>query len=236
MSRIESLIVSLFIAVLVPVLLFFAAWWLSVGVVPDSWIPICAFGGLILGIVLDAIFLRAWVAGAYRMNVLQLSILYLYVSVVTYTVFMGVPVFNLVPGIIAGIYAGRRLRHSTAGGEVPEDDGSASAETPSEPGTARGASAVEREAVRRGIRGTGLFTAAVVACASAVTAFLVLREPTIGSELEHMFALKFTITRPIMIALIGVGAPALVLAQYWLTAKAARIAYGARGNVERPTR
>ena len=214
MDRLESFVISSFIAVLVPVCLFVAAWWLGVGIVPERWIPVCAFGGLGLGAMLDVFFLRIWAARAYSMNVMQLVALYLYVSVVTYAVCMGVALFNLVPGIVAGIYAGRRLRHSAAGQEP----------------------AAARDRAARGIRRTALFTASVIAGAAAFSAFLVLRERTIGAELEQMFDLKFKVTRPMIVAIVAIGWPVIVLAQYWCTTKAAVIAYGKHEDIEQRSR
>ena len=214
MDRLESFVISSFIAVLVPVCLFVAAWWLSVGIVPERLILACAFAGLCLGVLLDVFFLRIWAARAYSMNVMQLAVLYLYVSVVTYAVCMGVALFNLVPGIVAGIYVGRRLRHSTAGREP----------------------AAARDQAARGIKRTALFTASVIACTAAFSSFLALRERTIGAELERMFDLKFTVTRPMIAALVAIGWPVLVLAQYWCTTKAAVIAYGTHEDIEQRCR
>ncbi|MCX5753964.1 MAG: hypothetical protein NTW97_10055 [Candidatus Krumholzibacteria bacterium] len=200
MGRLESRVVGAFIAVLMPVCCFFAAWWLGVGVVPERYVPYGAFGGLLLGVVLDALFLRRWTARAYEMRLPSLMFLYVFVSVVTYAVFMGTSVFNLVCGIVAGAYMGRRLLHAGAAGEE----------------------------ARTVIRRTGSFAAAVIACAAGFSAYLALRDPFAGSDLEHMFHLKFAVTRPTIVALVAAGWPVLVLCQYWLATKAAYTAYGGR--------
>jgi hypothetical protein len=205
MGALESRIVGAFIAVLVPMCLFFAAWWSVIGVVSERYLPVCALGGLLLGIVLDAFFLRRWTAHAYEMRLLPLMFLYVFVSVVTYAVFMGTVVLNLIPGIVAGAYMGRRLFHAGVAGEQA------------------------RTAVRR----TGSFAAFVIACAAGFSAYLVLRHPFAGSDLERMFLLKFTVTRFMIIALVAAGWPALVLCQYGLATKAARIAYGGCSHVAR---
>jgi hypothetical protein len=205
MGKLESNIVGAFIAILVPVCCFFAAWWLGVGVVPERYILFCAFGGLFLGVVLDALFLRRWTARAYGMPLLPLMLLYIHVSVITYAVFMGTSVFNLVCGIVAGAYMGRRLLHAGAAGEE----------------------------ARTAIRRTGLFAASVIACAAGFSAHLALRDPFAGSDIEQMFHLKSTITRPMIIVIVAVGWPALVLCQYWLAMKAANTAYGGCRHVAR---
>jgi hypothetical protein len=105
---------------------------------------------------------------------------------------------------------GRRLRHSAVGQEP----------------------AAARDRAARGIKRTALFTASVIACAAAFSAFLVFRERTMGTELEHMFGLKFKVTRPMIVAIVAIGWPVLVLAQYWCTTKAAVIAYGKHEDIE----
>ncbi|MDD4857620.1 MAG: hypothetical protein PHD74_05880 [Candidatus Krumholzibacteria bacterium] len=198
MERRESFIVGVFIAILVPVCLFFASWWLSIAVVPERYIFICAFGGLGLGVLLDAFFLAGWTARAYKFGLPTLAIIYIYVSVITYAVFMGVPVFNLLPGAVAGLYIGRRLRH----------DG------------------VTGDAAARTIRGIGLFAAGVIACAAASSAFIALRDPYTGMDIGRMLHMRFSVTRSMLVGLIAVGGPALVACQYWLAAGIARFAYG----------
>jgi hypothetical protein len=126
MGRLESRIVGAFIAVLMPVCCFFAAWWLGFGVASERYVPICAFGGLLFGVALDALFLGRWIPG-------------------------------------------------------------------------------------------------IVACAAGFSAYLVLRDPFAGSDIEGMFHLKSAIARPMIVALVAAGGPALVLCQYWLAMKSARI-------------
>jgi hypothetical protein len=203
-GRIESAVVGAFIAIIVPACMFFAAWWLSVALVPERAVPACALGGLGLGAVLDAFFLARWTARAYEIRVYMPMLLYIFVSVITYALCMGVPVFILVPGAVAGVYAGRRFVHARANGE--------------------------RAAM--GIRRAGLFTAVVIACASAVSAFLVLHDTFAGADLAHMFRLKSAITRPMIAVFVAIGGPALVACQYWLTTKAARIAYGVNTDAD----
>lgn len=208
MSRIESAIICSSLGLLVPFCLFFAAWWLGVGFVPERLVPAAAFSGLGAGILLDLLFLRKWAARAYRMPYPPLMFLFICVSVITYALFMGSCVLNIVPGVIAGAYAGRRCLHS---------------------GNSRARSKAH-------IARAGLFVASVIACAASVSAFLALREPFLGMELERTFDLNFTVTRSMIVGLVAVGGPALVAIQYLLATKAAWIAFGRGGNVEADAR
>ena len=71
----------------------------------------------------------------------------------------------------------------------------------------------------------------ILAGAAGFSAYLTLRQPLAGRDIEHMFHLKFAITRPMIVALVAVGWPALVLCQYWLATTAANAAYGGRSHV-----
>jgi hypothetical protein len=204
----ESIIVGTCIAILAPVCLFFAAWWLSFAVVSERLVPVFAFGGLGLGILLDAFFLRRWTLRAYGIRLRWLAALYIFVAVIAYAVSMGVPVLILVPGVLAGAYMGRRLRHARS------DVGSAT----------------------RVIRRTSLFLAGVIACACGFSAFLALREHFTGSDIDRMFNLKFHLTRPMISVFIAVGGAALVACQYWLAARFARLAIGRQSDAAREVR
>lgn len=47
---------------------FLAGWWISIPLVPESWIFICALAGLLVGILVDVLFLKTWVRHAYSMK------------------------------------------------------------------------------------------------------------------------------------------------------------------------
>lgn len=47
---------------------FLAGWWISIPLVPESKIFLCALIGLFIGILVDVIFLKSWILHAYSMK------------------------------------------------------------------------------------------------------------------------------------------------------------------------
>jgi hypothetical protein len=61
-------------------------------------------------IVFDAVLMKKWIRGAYQMNGVTLGILYLFYSIVTLGMFMGLPIGSFTLGITAGLYAARKMQ------------------------------------------------------------------------------------------------------------------------------
>lgn len=92
-----------------------AAWWtvaalsmytrLALG---ETEIARAALGGLAVGGLLDALFLRHWVDRFYRLTWVVLVLVYLPASAIACAFLMGMPFGNLALGTLAGAYVGRR--------------------------------------------------------------------------------------------------------------------------------
>ncbi len=121
-SKKETIILGVVIGVMVPSSFFI----LSVIVmqfrrlypVQERDIPLVAFSCLGLGVVLTAIRLKNWIRKFYHANLFLMAVLYLCWSAVAVAVFMGVPLGNLVWGMLAGSYIGRRKYHEEVSREV----------------------------------------------------------------------------------------------------------------------
>jgi hypothetical protein len=70
-----------------------------------SFVPAIAF---------DAALMKKWIKGAYQMSGITLGILYLFYSIVTLGMFMGLPIGSFTLGIAAGLYAARRMQLAQA--------------------------------------------------------------------------------------------------------------------------
>ena len=114
MSKIESLVLGMFFGLLPVLLCIGAAGFVNIVLFEESGIAYWAMGGLVGGIVINAIFFRRWVRRAYQINNKILAAVYLFYSVVAVGMDMGVPVFNLALGIIAGVYSARRMHFAEA--------------------------------------------------------------------------------------------------------------------------
>ena len=67
--------------------------------------------GLGTGIILDILFLKKWLVNVYCIDAKLLAFTYMFFSICTFGFFMGVPVFNLLVGMVAGFFAGRESHH-----------------------------------------------------------------------------------------------------------------------------
>jgi hypothetical protein len=121
MRKTESIIVGLVLGITIPLLTFVVFWWamalihFSIPSFPVEVVIAAAFTGLLVGILLDLVYLKRWVKGFYTANPWMLMVFYLGLCIATVAVFMGLPVGTLIVGVGAGIYVGRRRRVASAG-------------------------------------------------------------------------------------------------------------------------
>jgi hypothetical protein len=149
---------------------------------------------LVPAIIIDAMFLKKWVRRAYQINNKMLAGIYLFYSVVALGLGMGVPILNFVLGIMAGVYAARRMRLTGA----------------------------DEQRRKQNFRKTAMFCAAVMALMCCLITLWAIAGRMIGARFETPY-LSFTFTVPIFIAVVLTGGAVLVLLQYCLTLTAAKI-------------
>ncbi len=109
MSKIESIILGMFFGFLPVLLCVAAAGFVNVIFLEEKGIAYWALGGLVVGLIIDIIFVKSWVKKAYQMNNKILAVIYLFYSVLALGMGMGVPIFNFALGILAGIYIARKM-------------------------------------------------------------------------------------------------------------------------------
>jgi len=115
-SRTESIATAIFLGILCPLSAFVLCWWAPATLnfylpVPESWIAASALTGLAVGIGLDVIFLKRWIPLFYKVDIKLLVLIYLFCSAMAAAFFMGLPLGNLILGVLAGAYLGRRAYH-----------------------------------------------------------------------------------------------------------------------------
>ncbi len=197
-NKLENLFLALEFGGIAPIFCFLSGWWGAYLLASENQIPIFALAGLGLGIVIDLLFLGKWVRAAYYVHPLILIAIYLFYSVGIFGFFMGVPVFIIVMGPLAGFYVGRRLSQEK----------------------------VNVERMNKIIRWTGLFASFVLAVACLAALLLAASEATLAANingmLQDMVGLKTSFnnqTLLILSALVGFG---IVVAEYYLTQAAAK--------------
>ncbi|MPM14239.1 hypothetical protein SDC9_60600 [bioreactor metagenome] len=190
MNKFEKIFCGLLIGSVLPITGFLAGWWSLTQSTNNLIIGVAAFGGLGLGLLMDTFFLKKWVANAYRMSPTILMAIYLFYSICVFGFFMGVPVFNVILALPAGLFIGASLAHLNLN---PIEE-------------------------KKKVHQTLTFTLLVMGFICAASAFLALRDPTTAANLEGMLRLRFTVTQPMIVALILVGGSALLLLQWGLGA------------------
>jgi hypothetical protein len=145
--------------------------------------------GFLTGILVNILFLRKLISRLFDLPEWLLAGVYILGNIFIFGMFMGFPVFNILTGIVAGYYYGRRI-------------------------SIRNIASPQREPL---IRNVSLFTALIMALICLSSAYIGLREKTIGEELKGMLRLGFVPGKGLIIAGIIAGGAVLITAQYYIT-------------------
>jgi hypothetical protein len=116
---------------------------------------------------------------------------YLFYSIGMFGFFMGVPVFNVILAVPAGLLIGSKLARQTA----------------------------DHDEVRRMNRNTCVFTTGVLAAVCVISAVIALVDPYTSLDLQRMLGLQFEVTRLMLAGVIAIGGIALLLLQWGITGK-----------------
>ena len=159
-------------------------------------VPVWTLSGVVAGIVIDIFFLKRWISRAYRINSKVLALVYLFYSVVTLGMCMGIPVLNFALAIAAGLYIARKMQLAEADEQIR----------------------------KRNFRRTAVFCAAVMTLLCFFVMLWAIAGQMIGYEFE-MGRLSITFTVPIFFAIVLIGTAVLALLQYTLARISATAAF-----------
>jgi hypothetical protein len=172
-----------------PVLCFLMFWWGSLLFTNEErTIGIIAVTGLGIGTIISIIIRLIRKFDIYRLSVPILVMVYLFYNIGMFGFFMGVPVFHLVLGPIAGFYWAKRLVNQNRPVNYPEE-------------------------IRRILR----FTSLVISGICLLSAAIALSSKSTPDDIRHMLRLSFDISIPVLIVFIIAGGAFLITIQYWLT-------------------
>ncbi|UCC23217.1 MAG: hypothetical protein JSW23_03960 [Planctomycetota bacterium] len=196
LSRVESFIVGMVLGPVPILFCFVSAWFTSTVLLEDeNTVAVIALSGAGVGLIIDFLFLKRWVRGAYQINNKVLAAIYIFYSIGVFGFCMGIPILNFPVGMMAGIYTARKMYHIKAGAEE----------------------------CNRSIKRTCVFTALVMVLICCLLTLWAIAGQMIGYRLETP-VLSFTLTAPVFFGVVLTGGSGLVLLQYWLTYKAAKLA------------
>ena len=169
MNRKELLIIGIGLGFTIPMIIFVIFWW-SISVmntyniiqVPESFIVIFSIIGLFIGILADILYLRKLIPLFYRIKMPLLIATYMLCSVMVVAFFMGLPIGNLILGIIAGIYIGRRYHNNNQ----------------------------NRDEFTPVLKAVAIFTASVTTLGALFIGFLALQEKSLIGSINQYFGFK----------------------------------------------
>lgn len=195
MTRLDKWFGGLLLGLVILGFFFCMGWWLAF--LFDLDLMMGAAGGAVFGVAADVLVLWWLLPRLFSMRWLPLMVIYLLYSVFLYGFFMGVPVFILCVGAVAGWYIGRRSHIN----------------------------GVDTPAFDRLLRRTQLWCASVLLVACITSAYIALSDPYTAENLTGMLSLSFTLTQEMIWGIVLVGGAALLLIQAFLVRIAARIFY-----------
>jgi hypothetical protein len=185
----ERLLLLVMIGLLPPVLFLLIGWWGSLALGAEENIKFYVMGGLLAGILIDMRYLRRWVHKAYTLPVGWFVVFYLFYSICLLGFFMGMPVLNLVMGLIGGYYVGICLRYANK----------------------------NKDEVERVAKRTAYFAAGVMALVCLTSWMIAYLEPTIAANVQGMLNLGQALSRERILVYSAVGGLGLVLIEYFIT-------------------
>jgi len=206
----EYLIIGLGLGTLIPLLVFVLFWWSTAALViyklvqlPESFIIYAAFTGLAIGITINILYLKKLIPGFYTLKNNILIPLYLLCSFIALAFFMGTPIGNIILGILAGLYTGRRHYYL----EQHPDIFFSTAKK------------------------TSLFTAFITSIEALPIGILALRDTSIFTVLKSTFHFDLNVTNIIIdIIMVFLLCMLLFLIQFWVTNIAAKLAFQINTN------
>lgn len=149
---------------------------------------------LVPAVIVDVLFLKKWVKNAYQINSKILAMIYLFYSIISLGMCMGIPLGALVLGIAAGLYSARKIQN-----------------------------AADPKIQKQAFRKTAVFCASVMALMCLLITLWAIAGNMIGYILETPY-LSFTFTVPVFIAIVLTGTVVLVSLQYFLTSITSKLA------------
>lgn len=174
----------------IPITCFLAFWWGSLPLTKDErTIKIAALSGLFAGLAAGAYALKTCRTNIYELPRWGMVLIYLYYNICVLGFFMGVPFFNIFPGLLAGWYSAERLLQLKP----------------------------SRDRIDLELRSVPKFTSIVMAGVCALSATVALADKYTAGFINKILGLSFELTRPMLVIPVIAGGILLAAFQYWLT-------------------
>ncbi len=202
-GRFEKVLIRLTLWATLPLLTGIICWWTAAAVSIYGVLPLTeeivkhfAIGGLAAGFLAFLLFQRTITANFYLAKIPVVVAVYCFCTVFAFAMAMGVPVLVPLPGIVLGLYSGRRLAHAAAGLE---------------------------EAIKQA-KNTAYLAAGVTGLAGAGSILMAALDNSLASNIGRMLGVDWT--RGTILGGAVILLPVLIAVQYLLTKWAVRLAIG----------
>jgi hypothetical protein len=194
-NRLEMILYKIFFWGVVPTILFLTGWWSSIGLKDNQEIFSIALAGMGFGILIDVLVLKPWLRSLETLSSGVLIGVYVFYSIMVLGFFMGVPLFNIGLGILAGRFMARV-------------------------GLYKGLNKTQMDKL---IESTAKITTLILFGICLISAWIALKDPLdTAINLQGMFQLGFTVTESMVIGLVIFGGFILLILQYVLTVRFAK--------------
>ena len=145
--------------------------------------------GLLIGILIDLRFLKGWIRQRFDLPIWIIALIYLVYNVFVYGFFMGLPVFNIFLGLLAGYYFGNRICFNK----------------------------VKSERHPKLINQVSIFAGLIMTLVCISSGFLALMDLGAAGMIENILGLDFEVTNSMMWAIVLIGGLILILLNILLT-------------------
>lgn len=153
--------------------------------------------GLTMGIVLNILFLKKSIYKFFDLSNYILVLIYIFYTIGIFGFFMGVPIFNIIPGILAGVYIARKMCIDNKSIKVYKNE----------------------------LKKISIFSFIVLLLMCISSAILALADTSTTSNLEGMFNLNINMTQSIIWYIVIIGGISLLIIQYVLINTISNLVY-----------
>lgn len=144
--------------------------------------------GLLLGVLIDLKFLKSWISHRFDLPIWFLAVIYIIYNIFVYGFFMGLPVFNVFLGLIAGYYFGNRICFKN----------------------------VESDKHLKIIHQVSLFTGLIMTLICISSGFLALVNNEAAGMIKNVLGLDFEVTKSTVWTIVLIGGLILILTNIFL--------------------
>ena len=141
--------------------------------------------GALAGIISSYIVLKKQLLHFFEIKTFYLIIIYALYMIGIIGLFMGVPIFNILPGIMAAYFVGRKMKYSSA----------------------------NRNDFKVAIKKVYIFSSICLGIFCMISAFIAIMDPFTAYNIEMMFDLDFELSNGILWGIIGCGGIGLIITQ-----------------------